>query len=183
MGFSIAATNVDQYRETIERLRKAGKVGKGLRKNLRKQIADAGKPAVDDVKQTVLSIPITSHGGGGAQRRRYNVDRATTERAKRTAARRGAGLRRTIASSVAIQQTAKGIKIVTRSTKLPEDQRSLPRHLDSPKGWRHPVFGNPSNWVQQQGKPYFGETIKKHAPGFRRAAVKAIEDTIAQIEQ
>lgn len=183
VGFSISATNVDEYRELVARLRKAGKSGKELRKNLRKQIAEAGKPVVDDVKQAVLSIPITSHGGGGAQRRRYNVERASTARAKRAAGRRNAGLRRTIASSVAVQQTGKGIKIVARSAKLPPDQRNLPRHLDSPKGWRHPVFGDTSRWVHQQGKPYFGATIRKHAPRFRRAVIKAMDETTSQIER
>lgn len=181
IGLSLAATNVQAYRDLSKRLRTAGARGKGLRANLRKQIVEAGKPAVEEVKQAVLAIPITSHGGGGAQRRSYNVGRATTARAKKSASRRNTQLRSTIASATRMQITAKGIRIVVNSSKLPEDQRSLPRHLDSAKGWRHPTFAH-SPWVRQKGKPYFGETIKKHAPDIRRAVVKAMDETIAQIE-
>lgn len=184
IGLSLAATNVQAYRDLSKRLRTAGARGKGLRANLRKQIVEAGKPAVEEVKQAVLSIPITSHGGGGAQRLTYNVGRATTARAKKSASRRNTHLRATIASATRMQITAKGIRIVVNSAKLPADQRNLPRHLDSEKGWRHPTFGRRGRgeWPLQKGKPYFAVNIKKHAPDIRRAVVKAMDDTIAQIE-
>lgn len=180
-GLSLAATNVEAYRDLSKRLRTAGARGKGLRANLRKQIVEAGRPAVEDVKQAVLAIPITSHGGGTAQRRGYNVGRASTARAKKSAGRRGSGLRQTIASATRMQITAKGIRIVVNSSRLPENQRTLPRKLDSAKGWRHPTFGK-SPWVNQKGKPYFGVTIKKHAPSVRRGVLKAMDDTRREIE-
>jgi hypothetical protein len=74
------------------------------------------------------------------------------------------------------------VRIVVASSRLPADQQSLPRHLDSPKGWRHPVFGNKNNWVHQQGKPYFATTIKRHAPAFRRAVISAMETIRSRIE-
>lgn len=180
IGLSLAAQNVGAYRDLAKRLRQAGR--KDLRSSLRKKISDAGRPVLDDVKTAVRTIPVTSHGGGTAQRRRYNVGRATTERAKRSAGRRGAGLRSTIASATKLQITAKGVRFVVQSSKLPENQRSLPRHLDSEKGWRHPVFGNRDNWVAQKGRPYFASTIKKKAPAFRRAIVEAMEKIRREIE-
>jgi hypothetical protein len=178
---SIAATNVSEYRKLAKELRKAGKTD--LRKQLRKQIADAGRPVLDDVKAAVRDMPVTSRGGGGAQRRRFNVARASTERAKASAARRGAGLRSTIASATKLQITAKGVRFVVQSSKLPADQRTLPRHLDSEKGWRHPVFGDRDVWVTQKGRPYFGSTIKRKAPAFRKAIVDAMEKIRQQLSR
>lgn len=179
-GISISAQGADRYRDLSKKLK--GPASKALRKQLRDKIAAAGKPVADEVKAKVRTIPVTSHGGGTSQRRKYSVGRATTDRAKKSAGRRSAGLRDTIASSIKVQQTVKGIRIVAQSSKLPPDQQSLPRHLDSPKGWRHPVFGNKSNWVSQKGQPWFAVTIAKKAPAFRSAALAAIDETIREIE-
>lgn len=172
-GISLAATNVSAYRDLAKKLRQAGR--KDLRKELRQKITEAGRPVLEDVKAAARAIPVTSRGGGRKQRRRYNVDRATTERAKASAGRRAAGLRATIASATKLQVTARGVRFVVQSSKLPPDQQSLPRHLDSTKGWRHPVFGDRDVWVEQQGRPYFGVTIKQRAPAFRRAIAEAME--------
>jgi hypothetical protein len=177
---SLAAQNVGQYRELARKLRDAGR--KDLRSALRKRISEAGKPVVEDVRAAVRDLRVTSHGGGTAQRRRYNVSRAKTTKAADRAQRRAAGLRQTIASATRLQQTTKGIRIVINSQRLPEDQRSLPRRLDSDKGWRHPVFGNRSNWVSQKGGPYFATTIKKRAPAFRQAIVDAMDEITAELE-
>jgi hypothetical protein len=172
-GVSLSVTGYSAYRKLAKDLRKAGR--KDLRAALRKQIANAGRPVLDEVKAAVRTLPVTSRGGGTAQRRKYNVGRASTERAKASAGRRGAGLRTSIASATRLQVTAKGVRFVVNSARLPESQRSLPRHLDSEKGWRHPVFGDTHTWVHQKGKPYFATTIKRKAPAFRRAILDAME--------
>lgn len=175
---SVSAQGAQEYRALAKKLR--GK--KEFRKKLRTKIADAGKPVVQDVKQAVMALQVTSHGGGTAQRKAFAVGKAKTERAKASAAKRDTGLRRSIASAVGVQITAKGIRIRVSGSKLPPSQQSLPRHLDSPKGWRHPVFGNKSNWVDQKGGPYFAETIKKKAPAFRRAVLEAMDEVARDIE-
>jgi len=182
MRISLSVEGVDQYRELAKRLKANGPKGKELRKRLRRRIAEAGQPVVDEVRTAVRGLNVTSHGGGAGQRRRFNVDRTRTERAARAAARRSAGLRDTIASATRLQQTAKGVRIVVNSNRLPHDQRNLPRHLDSAKGWRHPVFGNTSHWVTQKGGPYFGATIRRRAPKFRQAVLEAMEETARDIE-
>lgn len=179
-GFSISATGYQVYRDLAKKLRGAAR--KDLRAKLRKQITQAGRPVVDEVRAAVRNLPVTSRGGGAKQRRAFNVERATTSRAKASAGRRGSGLRDVIAKATKLQITAKGVRFVVASAQLPPDQRSLPRHLDSEKGWRHPVFGDRNVWVHQQGRPYFGATIKKRAPVFRKAILAAIDETNRELE-
>jgi hypothetical protein len=180
VGVGIKVANAQSYRQLAKDLRQAGRTD--LRKALRRKISEAGKPVLADVKAAVREIPVTSRGGGTGARRRHNVERATTARAKASASRRRAGLRATIASATKLQITVKGVRFVVQSSKLPADQQSLPRHLDSEKGWRHPVFGDRDNWVHEQGRPYFAVTIKKRAPVFRKAILEGMEEIKKQIE-
>lgn len=183
VGISISASNAKAYRDLAKALRKAGK--KDLRSKLRKKIVEAGRPVVDEVRAAVRDVQVTSRGGGRKQRRNYNVGRATTARAKASAGRRGSGLRDSIASATRLQITAKGVRFSVNSARLPADQRHLPRHLDNPKGWRHPTFGRrgEGDWVGQQGRPYFAVTIKKRAPAFRRAILNAMEEIRRDLEK
>lgn len=177
---SLAAQNVGQYRALARKLREAGRTD--LRKKLRERIAEAGKPVVDEVKRAVESLNVTSaRGGGGAQRAKFKAGKARTEKARDRLLRKGRGLRREVAAATRIQTTTKGVRIIVASNRLPEDQQTLPRHLDSTKGWRHPVFGG-DVWVRQKGGPWFASTIKKRAPAFRQAIVRAMDDIQKQIE-
>jgi hypothetical protein len=178
INLSISSQGAQEYRALAKRLRKQ----KEFRKKLRMKIAEAGKPAVTDVRQAVMALNVTSHGGGSAQRRGFAVSKAKTARAKASASKRDFGLRRRIAAATGVQITAKGIRIRVSGSSLPPNQRSLPRHLDSPKGWRHPVFGNTSNWVNQKGGPYFAKTISKRAPTFRRAVLSAMDEIAKEID-
>lgn len=190
-----------QARNLAKKLRAAGRTD--LRRNLRKTIADAGKPVLDEVKTAVRDLRVTSqavgskhfghndssHGGGTGQRRQHRVSkakataRASLEKAQERARRRGAGLRESVAAATKLQITAKGVRFVVSSAQLPEGQQSLPRHLDSAKGWRHPVFGNREVWVAERGGPWFAETLKKRAPEFRATIVDAMEQTKADLEK
>jgi hypothetical protein len=183
MRISLSVEGAQQYRDLAKRLRAAGPRGKQFRKKLRYSINEAGQPILQDVRSAVRGLQVTSHGGGTAQRRAFNVSRARNEKAAERAARRGAGLRHTIASATRLQITAKGVRFVTNSDRLPPDQRSLPRHLDSARGWRHPVFGNRSEWVTQKGGPWFAHTIMKGAPRFRAKIIKAMDETVREIEK
>ncbi len=180
VGFSISTQGAEDYRRLAKNLRQAGR--KDLRSKLRSRITEAGKPVLEEVRSTVRGLPVTStRGGGRKQRREFSVARAA-EKSKDRVRRRGAGLRSTIASATKLQVTARGVRFIVNSNQLPADQQSLPRHLDSPKGWRHPVFGDSHTWVHQQGKPYFAVVIKRHAPDFRRAILKAMDEIQAEIE-
>ncbi|WP_086847075.1 hypothetical protein [Amycolatopsis kentuckyensis] len=186
---SISSTGAEEWRRLSRNLRGAPKQ---LRADLRKRILEAGRPILDDVKQAVRNIPVTSSRGGGATRRRqFNAFRAEqvarrsgrdVEQAINRGLRKQAGLRRHVADATKLQIRATGIRFVVDSSNLPAGQRTMPRHLDSPKGWRHPVFGNRDNWVHQQGKPYFGTTIKRRSNDFRRAILQAMDDTANKIQ-
>jgi hypothetical protein len=64
---------------------------------------------------------------------------------------------------------------------MPAREMSLPLMMEGAKRWRHPVYGNTGNWVQQAPRPYFYQA----ASGFGRAggdALKAaLEDITRQI--
>lgn len=186
---SISTKGAEEFRALSRRLRQAGR--KDLRKKLRVQINDAGRPVLDEVRATVRALPVSSgHGGGTTQRLRF-LDGTAKGKARKAGSaavrgrRRRAGLRSSIASATKLQITARGVRFVVNSRRLPVDQRTLPRHLDSPKGWKHPVFGDWHNGrkpVHQRGKPYFATTIKKRAPKFRQAILDAIDEIGKDIE-
>jgi len=197
---SLSAQGVDEWRALANKLRKK----KEFRKKLRDQITAAGKPIVGEVQEAVLKVQtVTSHKsskekrvwvsaaegshGGGTSRRQTTLAMQAGRRArkskrnvraaiKRAASRKGLGLRQSIARATKLQVTAKGVRFYVDSSKMPESQRNLPRLLDSEKGWRHPLFGNREDWVDQKGGPYFGSTIKKKAPEFRRAIENAMDE-------
>lgn len=188
---SLSMIGAYEWRELSKRLR--GAASRDFRTALRKRIQEAGKPALEEVKEAARNIPVhgDGHGGGTNRRRTYHSLQAGRRAAKAgrdvakaasRAARRHAGLRDEVAASIKLQVTSKGIRFVADSRNMPESQRTLPRHLDSPKGWRHPVFGNREKWVHEQGKPYFAETLKKRAPEFRQSILDAMEDIKKQIE-
>jgi hypothetical protein len=154
------------------------------RKTLRTRVSDAGRPVLAEVRTAVRELHVTGSGGGGQeQRRRYNVGRAKTEKSAKAAARRNAGLRRTIASATRLTVTARGVKFVVDENRLPGNQRGLPRALDSAKGWKHPVYGRTDiPKVRQKGGPWFASTIAKHEQSFRRAIVQAMDEIKRDID-
>lgn len=184
--FRIAANveQVRQFRDLSGRLKKAGRGD--LRKQLNKAIKDAGRPIVDDVRNAVQGLhSSSSHGGGAKQRQRYSASRARSERAALNAMRRSGSLRRRVAGATALESTQRGVRFVVRSAQLPEDQRSLPRHMNSEKGTRHPVFGDTEKWVAQKWTPagYFSKTISQKSHDFRRYIGTQMEIVKKQIEQ
>jgi len=201
----VRVVGAHQLYELNRRLQEAG--DKKLAARLRKGIRDGAQPAVAATKAAVLAIPVTnSKGGGRRQRERARAVRladaalarvkdedelttddiiAINERA-RARARRGSGLRQTIAGALRLViktgvKTA-AVRIEVNESKLPPDQRTLPRHLDSPRGWRHPTFGH-DPWTHQQGKPWFATTIRKHVGEVRTAVIKAMDEIADYIER
>ncbi|WP_157251036.1 hypothetical protein [Nonomuraea typhae] len=125
---------------------------KGLQKELRKAVREAARPGRDAAKIAARTIPAKGP--------------------------RSRGLRRRIARGVGIQADARRVRIVTR---MPAGMEMLPRGFDTPKGWRHPVYGNRERWVQQPGHPWFRSTIAKTAPQAREEMRAAMERVAEQI--
>lgn len=185
---AIKAQQGSQWRDLQRKLRAAG--AKDLRAELRKQVNQAAKPVLDEVKQTVRTLPVktssaTNIGVNSAagRRRAWNASRARSDASRARAERGGGGLRETTANATRLQQTTNGVRFTVNSSKLPEDQRNLPRHLDAEDGWRHPVFGNRHLWVAQKGKPWFATTIQKRAPKFRQAVLEAVDKINDELER
>lgn len=166
----IAGTGVAKMRELGIALKGADKT---LRLELGAAVRAAANPIVSDVRAAVMGIPVGgAHGGGLVARAAFATRRP----------RAGHGLRATIAAATGLRVRttgkASGVQIRVNVARLPTDQRKLPRDLDSPSGWRHPVFGDTKTWVAQAGHPYFKVTIARHAP-MVRARIETAMDVIA----
>ncbi|MCT9932452.1 hypothetical protein N5079_19815 [Planotetraspora sp. A-T 1434] len=186
MTLDVKVTGAHQLYELNRKLREANKK---LPAKLRKGIRDGAKPAVRATKAAVLAIPVkNARGGGRSQRQSHHFERSKgkDEEKRRTSARRRSGLRRTIAGAIKVQirtgaKTA-AVRILVDEKQLPPDQRTLPRHLDSPNGWRHPTFGR-DPWTHQQGRPWFETTIRRHLAEVRSAVLKAMDEIANEIER
>lgn len=97
------------------------------------------------------------------------------------------GLRSTVAAHTRIRVRLvgkrPGVSIRADKTGMPRGFDNAPKRLNSPKGWRHMVFGDPDVWVTQRGKPgWFDDTISRHRPAAVRAAQKALDDMARRID-
>jgi hypothetical protein len=152
-----------------------------LKRALRKNFKDAAAPLVRGVQKSILTMPSRS-----------------------TAPARHAGhLRLEVADTVVLRtsfaRSGVRVNIDSLGRKMPQGKETLPRHLDSEKGWNHPVFGRAAaeaesvalqkihgkgfghgrgwTWVKQFGKPgWFERPITDGAREFRDAALAAIDE-------
>lgn len=152
--------------------------GRGdLRKLMNKEIREQTKPVVTDLRRAVQSIDsrVTKEGGAAKARREHRKGRG-----------RAHGLRASIARAIQVKIRVSGIKtgvsIRVDTAKLPPDQKSLPKKLDSPRGWRHPVFGNRSSWVHQYGRPWWAATIEPSVPRVRDGVHGAVDKYLNQLQ-
>ena len=160
---------------------------KKLSNGIRKELREAGKPAVKAVREKVKEPPpsggrSTSRISRTVKRRKSSkgvdfdgetiTERWTEEEQERT------NVRSEIARGVAVRTStaASGgsIKIVASSKHLPEDRKPMARLYNKEKGWRHPTFGNRNVWHHQRGNPYFDEVLNAHADKFREAVLTAM---------
>lgn len=183
----IKVTGAEQMRKLAADLKK---VDKKLATKLRKSIRTAARPAAADAKTAVKSLKVTgSRGGGTKQRADHHLERVkdpTSERAI-ARARARAGLRRTIAAAIKtdIRDGGRkaGVRIIVDGSKLPQNQRTLPRRMNVKKGWRHPLFGNRERWYTQRGKPWFEPSIKRHVKKIRSTILAAMEEIAAELDK
>ena len=154
-----------KYREAARRLRKAGRGD--LQRRMTKEIRTAGQPALAALRAAWMTVEVESSKGGNAR-----PDKAT-------------GLRRRAARASRIQAQQRGIRIYTSGAKVDPKYPSLVTYLNGfprRRPWRHPVFGNRNNWVAQRGQEVFYPTLKAFAPEWRRGVMKAIEETLREID-
>jgi len=63
---------------------------------------------------------------------------------------------------------------------MPEKQGNLPKYTASPKGWRHPVYGNTEVWVHQVMKPKWWLDAARPHWGTARREMNAATDRVAK---
>lgn len=190
MAADLKITGAEQLRRLAIRFKDAGPRGKELQKELRKAIRTGAKPALVATRSAVKTIPVVGvkKSGGHKAREEHTFERskAKDETKRRARAQRVSGLRQTVASAVqlkvAIGSRSPRVRIFVDEKRMPEDQRTLPRHLDSKTGWRHPTFGK-SPWVKQYGKPWFEVTIKDHLKEVQTSIIKSMKDIANKIEK
>lgn len=172
-------------------LRQAGE--DELRRAMTKEAREIAKPILQDLRKAVLALDADTRSSGTARAKRTAkaVGRAESafgysDRQIEKADRRGGSLRQAVARSLRIVARDSGykvgVRIKTEGSRLPEDQRYLPRGLDSAKGWRHPVFGT-DEWVTQYGNPpgWFLSTAGAHGPMASRRLQAVVQKYINEL--
>lgn len=163
-----------------KRFRAAGANGAVIRKALTKAIQAELKKIIAEQQRRARAMRVKGVKGRGSNRR----ESFTAVRRKR-AQRGGYGLRETTARSIKSRVSYSGRKVGARiyvdSSVFPQSQRRLPRSLNSPRGWRHPVWGHRDRWVAQKGEEYFDDPIRDHRGAVRKAVYMAVDDTMRKL--
>lgn len=91
--------------------------------------------------------------------------------------RKHTGLRGRVAAGVeAHAQVSTGAAVRITTSMADPQEAELPRGLDNGlRGWRHPVFGNANNWVNQRGGSWFRSTIAGDGDQVERALTGVLE--------
>lgn len=88
------------------------------------------------------------------------------------------------ATKVRVSFSAKsaGVKIVTSGGGLPAGSSPM-LHAYNSMAWRHPVFGDRSNWVTEQGHPFFEKPIEEVVgPAMYTRIGDALDEAIRALE-
>ena len=174
MGELISVTGQRELKVLAEKLKAAGDEGKGLKTELRRGLRKAATPMLAAVKARVRVISVKGVRGGGRWARYAKRPRA-----------KSLGLRDSVADAMQIQTRMGGepeVRLRVNTSRLPTDQRKLPRYMDRAEGWRHPVFGDENVWAQQTGEPYWNETLNPFGPQVRQEIIGVVNDVLRRIE-
>lgn len=195
----IVSNGGEDFKRLGLKFRALGKDGAAIRRATTKRIQALMAKIVADQKTALAALDIRgvkakSDGKGGtsarrgssatskATQRRQAFHQSAALRGKKVRARReGYGLRaqvaRGIKSKVSWSGRKLGARISVETSHLPPSQRNLPRHIDNPRGWRHPVWGNRKVWAGSVGGPYFSGPIQR----WRNTVRREIQDEITQL--
>lgn len=175
----------EDFKRLGQRFRAMGRDGAEMRKTLTKTVQKHLDVIVREQKAAALGMDVKGVKGRGTSRRQA-FHQSAALRGKKVRARKGGyGLRAAVAQGIKGKVSYSGRKLGARisveTSHLPPSQRNLPKHLDNPRGWRHPVWGNRKVWVRQVGEPYFSEPIERHQAEVRRDIRAAVDDLLRRI--
>ncbi len=181
----ITVSGGEAFKQLGLKFRAAGKDGAAIRKALTKTVQGHLDVIIREQKAAATGMDVKGVKGRGTVRRRA-FHQAANLRGRKVRERKGGyGLRAAVAQGIKgkVSYTGRklGARITVETNHLPPSQRTLPRHLDNPRGWRHPVWGNRSVWARQVGEPYFSGPIQKHQPKVRRDIRTAVDDVMRRL--
>ncbi len=137
----------------VRELKKMGD-GKEIVKRFRSELRSASKPILPAVRTSIGNIPSKQQ----KHSLRKEMQRAST-------------------LSITTSGRSAGIVVRVDGRKMPDRKGSLPAYMEgTKKRWRHPVFGNRDNWVDQSKHPYFDPTMHKFVPVILRAIDKVVSE-------
>jgi hypothetical protein len=96
------------------------------------------------------------------------------------------GLRLRIADCVEawtfINGTQVQVGVAVNGSKMPDGQKALPLYMEGAKTpWRHPVYGNLTNWAAQAPHPYFYQSVAWFGPASKRTLESVANEITRQI--
>lgn len=156
-AFELRPTGRDLTRITRE-LRRMD--DRELLRRFRKELRQAARPLVPAVRASIRQIPSS---------RPYSPQ----------------GLRGQMARATGLQVKTSGrqaaVVIRVDGRKMPAHMKSLPAMAEGKKRWRHPVYGNRANWVQQQPHPYFYKVMRAAGPRAKAGVTRVIDGVTRDI--
>lgn len=193
MTVAVQILGAEELRRTAAKLKQVDN-GKRIRRDMTRELRGAGDDAVEAARRAVGALASTaSRGGGGQARRAFTVSRSRRPSERlRTRAFAGRGLRLTTAAAtrtvVRTGRASASVRIEVNRSRLPHNQRELPRHMDV-GSWRHPVFdwrlpgrhpgghGRGKVWVTQTvSRPgWFSDTVPPYGPTAARRSYDIID--------
>lgn len=153
-------TSGTDLRTVAKKLRKAGD-GR-LKKRFRTELRACVAPMVPAVRASIAAIPVHGTASSGLRQRMQRATRLSVKTTGRSA----------------------GVAILVDPKRMPDGEKALPQYMEGAEGharWRHPVFGDPDKWVQQQSHAYFFPVVRKLGVTSRVAVDKVIADINRQL--
>lgn len=190
----VRVSGADDFKRLAAKFKAAGANGAAIRKATTKTIQKRLSLITEEQKAMALRIKMRTKSNtdntrrrststGGTKRRQAYHEAARLRGRKPRAPKGGHGLRaataRAIKSKVNYTGRKLGARVLVDASAMPPSQRKLPRHMDNPRGWRHPTFKNRTSrgWVTQYGEPYFSQPIARH----RAAVARDIKNDIDEV--
>lgn len=172
-------------REFSELMNDVKAFDKDLGLRIRKNIRDAAKPIVKDMRKAVTAPQSKRSGRNKGTRIRTRtvkgIDFDGTEFKDKvqetvdTNHRTSELVAKGITFRVSTGNAGGAVRFVSSSRALPEQRKAMSRALNK-KSFRHPVFGDTKHWVTQEGRPYFGSVILGNTAPLYDAIEKALDE-------
>lgn len=149
--------------DAVVRALKAEEDGRALRRDLADELEDAVEPAIGHVRGALLAMDTGGIPHGGEPLR--------------------AAVSAGVDDEIILTGRSAGVRVKASSRGMPRGFRNAPKRLNAKRGWRHRVFGR-DVWVRQIGAPgWFDDTLEARRERYRRAVVKAMEQSVDRIER